>query len=828
MTKLTKRALLVVLAVVCVLTLALTACQATATLTFVGGEGATGTAPEAITANVGEEITLPANTFTKEGYTFAGWKIGDKTLPVGDKYTLTADAQAVAQWTENGTPEPDKLTVFFSNAGGWSAVYAYSWYNDSTTVEPLGSWPGSAMTAVTGHEGWMQLEIEAELLSKTGASIKFTNNAGAETKNFALNNKNSLYYTQNNSYASFAEAEAEVPPANTVLYFYNADGWSEVRVHSWIEGAGGLTGDWPGQQATLVDGHEGWVSYEFDRHVDEEGFKVIFNNGNGAQTENLDVIGENIYFINAATNYAYASFAAAEAAIHTVTFDPNNGEDEAWTVKVVDGETVAKPATDPTTESGKAFRYWKTENDGEYSFATPVTGDLELTAVYAWKVTFAAGEGATGTAPEDQWTNTWTMQGIILPDATGLSNDGKVFAGWSDGEETYQAGIRFVGTGNHTLTAVWEEQSVQPTSYMVTYLKSTNTSQAAQITGELPANGEVAVGATITMPTTLSLPHYTHTWKVQCEKTDEYGKAWETLAENLAPGAEYTMPAKEIRIFAVWTAKLVTISFDGNGAEGTMNSITQNYGSKLTLTAAKFDCQFTAPANMIFEGWSNTANGAVLANQTVLDDQIVSDEYTITLYAIWKSTATAGDPFVTSIQGKWTTDGHTVLVAIADGTATDAYDNPIVGYIVLDGQFLLNITEMSGAYYAQTPDFMTAYAISLSEGTLTMENFYEEDVVITFSAKTELVNADRDTFVGNWSKVLTTGSQAWTITETEASYGLNSTKVKNSMVIGDYLVMTYGSSNDYVYILAKGETNLEGWFMAPEKDPESTTFTPAA
>lgn len=46
MTKLTKRALLVVVAIVCVLTLTLAACQSTATLTFVGGEGAIGTPPE--------------------------------------------------------------------------------------------------------------------------------------------------------------------------------------------------------------------------------------------------------------------------------------------------------------------------------------------------------------------------------------------------------------------------------------------------------------------------------------------------------------------------------------------------------------------------------------------------------------------------------------------------------------------------------------------------------------------------------------------------------------------------------------------------------------
>ena len=53
----------------------------TYTVTFVGGEGATGTAPTQDPVTAGTTITLPANPFTKDGYTFAGWKCSvDETV----------------------------------------------------------------------------------------------------------------------------------------------------------------------------------------------------------------------------------------------------------------------------------------------------------------------------------------------------------------------------------------------------------------------------------------------------------------------------------------------------------------------------------------------------------------------------------------------------------------------------------------------------------------------------------------------------------------------------------------------------------------------------
>ena len=72
-------------------------------ITFEGGDGATGDAPTiyAIAADV--KLILPANTFTKEGCTFMGWKDSASVYAAGDEYIMPASAVTfTAQWEGRG------------------------------------------------------------------------------------------------------------------------------------------------------------------------------------------------------------------------------------------------------------------------------------------------------------------------------------------------------------------------------------------------------------------------------------------------------------------------------------------------------------------------------------------------------------------------------------------------------------------------------------------------------------------------------------------------------------------------------------------------------
>lgn len=69
------------------------------TISFVGGEGASGTAPAAQKKKEGETLILPANTFEKADCTFAGWSDGTTTYEAGGEYTVgKKDVTFTAQW----------------------------------------------------------------------------------------------------------------------------------------------------------------------------------------------------------------------------------------------------------------------------------------------------------------------------------------------------------------------------------------------------------------------------------------------------------------------------------------------------------------------------------------------------------------------------------------------------------------------------------------------------------------------------------------------------------------------------------------------------------
>lgn len=68
-------------------------------VTFTGGEGATGTAPDALSAVENAQIILPECTFEQEDYRFTGWSYGDKIYQPGDSFTMPdQNVTFTAQW----------------------------------------------------------------------------------------------------------------------------------------------------------------------------------------------------------------------------------------------------------------------------------------------------------------------------------------------------------------------------------------------------------------------------------------------------------------------------------------------------------------------------------------------------------------------------------------------------------------------------------------------------------------------------------------------------------------------------------------------------------
>ena len=223
---------------------------------------------------------------------------------------------------------------------------------------------------------------------------------------------------------------------------------------------------------------------------------------------------------------------------YTVTFDPNNAG-ETWTVEVEEGRLLEKPATDPTIDNGKYFRYWTDEDGAEYDFATPVTGDITLYAKYQYRITYSLGEGVEGTAPETQWTGYRIKLSSVKP-----TREGYTFKGWTDGTATYQPDEYIVPKKETNLVAVWEKEVTEVT-YKISFRKAKtwDEEELAKITGDVPVMENAAAGAKIVLPENpFTYPGYIF-------------KGWadNTNGDNLmAGGAEYVMPAKNVIFIAFW------------------------------------------------------------------------------------------------------------------------------------------------------------------------------------------------------------------------------------------------------------------------------------
>ncbi len=498
------------------------------------------------------------------------------------------------------------------------------------------------------------------------------------------------------------------------------------------------------------------------------------------------------------------AFTAQWAALHTVTVDPNNGEEPAeYTVR--NGEKFTAVLETPVHPDGKTFRYWAA-NGSEYNFDKAVTGDIELTAEYAWKITFNAGEGASGTV-EPQWVKIWMPnRPIVLPGGTGLSNLGKAFAGWNDGNQTYAAGESYVGSGNVTFTAVWNDDD---TDYNVTFYSGS----FSGVTGENPSDMTKKAGETIVLPQNpYTKPHHTFAgWKFQRYLEESWVDIDNTVVQA---GGSYAMPAYNIRITALWDANRVTVIYDKNdgAATGSMANGSGVFGKSFTLPT---ECGYSN-GNKIFNGWAYEANGAAITTKSIsLNASRVSDDDTITLYVCWLAPAVFD---FDDLIGTWS-NGSNTLSLVKTGQDT--------GAAVLNGKEFLTVIKEQNAFYAISSDYVLYYTVTATETSLTFTS--EGSAVITFNQKSAIANAPVSDFTGKWSQPVGTSgttTRNWVVTENGAYYGANASEASVT-VVGNYVVLSYEDANYYCYcfILTKGANALTGYYKAPEKESTEITFT---
>ena len=208
--------------------------NATDTFTYAAGTGGTGTAPTGGSGLNGSTITLAANTFTRAGYTFAGWNDGlVATQAAGSTYTLASSPIVLtAQWTANAT---DTFTYAAGTGGTGTAPTGGSGLNGSTITLAANTFTRAGYTFAGWNDGLVATQAAGSTYTLASSPIvltaQWTVNGGGGggggspttyTVTFIANGGTGTMAPETNS------ASAALTPNSFTRAGYNFAGWNTV------------------------------------------------------------------------------------------------------------------------------------------------------------------------------------------------------------------------------------------------------------------------------------------------------------------------------------------------------------------------------------------------------------------------------------------------------------------------------------------------------------------------------------------------------------------------------------------------------------------------
>lgn len=183
-------------------------------------------------------------------------------------------------------PNPEKIKrIYFKNTSNWDNVYAYNWTKNTNNA--VCSWPGTKMTFDSKADLYY-IDIDENLGHDM---IIFTNNKGAQTKDLSLpsNDDNSYSYAD----SSWSEYDGKIDPVEKVrVYFQNTANWKTVYAYVWKKNTNKAVKAWPGEMMQYDSESD---LYYIDVDVKAGYNMIIFTNGSGTQTKDLEITDNNIF-----------------------------------------------------------------------------------------------------------------------------------------------------------------------------------------------------------------------------------------------------------------------------------------------------------------------------------------------------------------------------------------------------------------------------------------------------------------------------------------------------------------------------------------------------
>ncbi|MGL4382840.1 MAG: InlB B-repeat-containing protein, partial [Bacilli bacterium] len=329
---------------------------------------------------------------------------------------------------------------------------------------------------------------------------------------------------------------------------------------------------------------------------------------------------------------------------YELSFNLNGGTGTTPDPQTIVFETKATaPTTSDPTRTGHTFAGWNTNDNGSgttWDFSTNTMPDNNVILYAKWnKISYNLSfdlNGGTGTTPDPQ---TVEFEAKATAPTNNPSLTGHTFAGWN--------------TSDDGLGTMWNfSTSTMPANDVVLYATWSKSSYSLSFnlnggTGTIPDPQTIVYEAKATAPTVPTRIGYSFMeWNTSA---DGQGTTWDF--DNS------TMPANNVVLYAIWSRNTYTLSFDLNGASGTIPpSQSLPYESKATAPNNPTRTGYT------FKGWNTNANGQGKMWNFTSDTMPGSN---LVLYAIWNEITTK-TPSVPP-QGNITKTGNTLDYKVIAG-----------------------------------------------------------------------------------------------------------------------------------------------------------------
>ena len=551
------------------------------------GNGATGgnTPDQAFQYNIGQN--LRRNGFTRDGYTFTGWKRADNQQAYGD-----------GQWVTNLTTQPDGIVTMVAQ---WSANEAHIRYNPNP---PAGKTAGG-----NGTPNWDGHTGDTPAIGGNGWTIDGYTFAGWTTSPDGGGTK----YAPGASWT-----------ANGTLTLYA----------QWTPGEAGLTYDGNGATGGKTDPQNGVTDQKVN--VRQNGFTrdgYTFVRWDTQADCRGKAVNPGDKWTLQGSSTLYACWAGTA---RTLTYHGNGAT--GGNTAAQSGHTGDELTTNANgfTRDGYTFVEWNTKADGTGGhYGKGTNGVAKWTMLPAGNDLYAIWQanpaniryrddwGATGSTPD---TTGVTGQNVTIAQ-NGFTRPGYTFTGWARDRRTdpsLQPGGRYTLTpGTTTLWAQWKADP----AHLIYNSNSGSTSQTRRTDGVVDQTLTV-----IANPFTRS--GYTFTgWNTQA---DGRGKAYAAGNGFRLVADAKSNPVNTSVLYAQWRINRVALKFDPNGGTGGYPDITVDAFTTVTIPADAKEPKVQRPG-FRFTGWA--MKPAPGAGDTILGPGkgtvTMPDQGSITVYAQW-------------------------------------------------------------------------------------------------------------------------------------------------------------------------------------------------